>query len=476
MSRVNGRTSASSVLGTMSNEHFSGREIGDLEDLYRPINAEETEEVGLVQEYMCAVAIETYAAAVAQETLLAGYAAEGGMSEDTARAVFEHFTTLAGFSGINPFIDDNGNEILTVESFGDAGGKNAKTLIAVESVRERIKNFWASVVKKFNELWDKLKGFYMTYLDKSGHLISNAEKLKARAQEMSKDGNYKLADVNAVVKATFAIAMSDEQDYKVNVAKLKAGILKLNKVLSKVKPEALDAAVKIKIESVKLIDVSSIEKTKETVAAYITRNAGISGDLSGVIATAFSVTMEEVTDEDSPLKEFGDNYKQASNETFLGMYKICVTAVRQKDSNGAFQRVASFPSYEFAGLKSKEKKRGTSEVTLAHFSLTDIPAICDDVAMCAKTIKSLKMDWGKRNDLAKTYVKELDVLHKKFNSTSSEIKSTNEGMVIAGMFTGAGKSTKLFHEPYAGLQSKTLLTLGNTLDWVKSSLSAHKKD
>jgi hypothetical protein len=470
-----GRTGSGAYLAAVSNEAFNTTASGELDkaDLI-PLNWD-TEDVALAQEIAYATTVEAYAAAVAQEKCVARYAEDGGMSKETAEMVMEHFTTLAALTGVSVFHDDNGKETLSLESFDVANGKTTQTILALEFIRHKIKDFWKAVVARIMAIWEKLKGYYLTYLDKSGTLISGAAKLKERAVAMSKDG-YKLKSNDGKVKGTFKVSLSIKEDFTVTPLDLINGIKLFNLTLSKIKTDEVEKETKNIIADIKTIDLSNKDKMIETVSAYTKKRAAFG--IAAAEATLPTIKFTPVVaNEDDPISAgLNDtDTKLVSTEVFPGLYRVTYTEMKQKDSSGADVVTSAVMAVEYGGSKKREKERGETNVDLKYFTLNEIPGICDAISTCAATVKDLKMDWQKRNDQAKLYIAELNTLHKKYISMTEEMKNLKEGLIVSGMFTGAFKSSKIFHEPMGSLQEKALSTMGHALDWVKLSISNHEK-
>jgi len=142
---------------------------------------------------------------------------QGGMDEDTAEAVKIAVEAIAHRVGYNP---KNIYQLYATESFASSSSRRVNTQLAMEGIKDFLKNLWEKIKAFVMKIWGKLKEFWDKHFSTVGRLIKKLEALSDKIADSSgvrKDTGGKdikaPADIARAFKTTSTLSIADVKEY-----------------------------------------------------------------------------------------------------------------------------------------------------------------------------------------------------------------------------------------------------------------------
>jgi hypothetical protein len=219
---------------------------------------------------------------------------QGGMDEDTAEAVKIAVEAIARRVGYNP---KNIYQLYATESFASSSSRRVNTQLAMEGIKDFLKNLWEKIKAFAMKIWGKLKEFWDKHFSTVGRLVKKLEALSERIADSSgtrKDTGGKdikaPSDIARAFRTTSTLSVADVKEYVKEagdfVTKIKGRVTSsLGNVLSKVDSEM--ANIVVKYDSVVSSDT---HKTKDEIQSELNkideefRNGNISKETNVEVA------------------------------------------------------------------------------------------------------------------------------------------------------------------------------------------------
>jgi hypothetical protein len=142
---------------------------------------------------------------------------QGGMDEDTAEAVKIAVEAIARRVGYNP---KNIYQLYATESFASSSSRKVNTQLAMEGIKDFLKNLWEKIKAFVMKIWGKLKEFWDKHFSTVGRLVKKLEALSERIADSSgtrKDTGGKdikaPADIARAFRTTSTLSVADVKEY-----------------------------------------------------------------------------------------------------------------------------------------------------------------------------------------------------------------------------------------------------------------------
>jgi hypothetical protein len=142
---------------------------------------------------------------------------KGGMDEDTAEAVKIAVEAIARRVGYNP---KNIYQLYATESFASSSSRRVNTQLAMEGIKDFLKNLWAKIKAFVMKIWGKLKEFWDKHFSTVGRLVKKLEALSERIADSSgtrKDTGGKdikaPSDIARAFRTTSTLSAGDVKEY-----------------------------------------------------------------------------------------------------------------------------------------------------------------------------------------------------------------------------------------------------------------------
>jgi hypothetical protein len=151
------------------------------------------------------------------EEFVEGQEEKGGMDEDTAEAVKIAVEAIARRVGYNP---KNIYQLYATESFASSSSRRVNTQLAMEGIKDFLKNLWEKIKAFVMKIWGKLKEFWDKHFSTVGRLVKKLEALSEKIADSSgtrKDTGGKdikaPADIARAFRTTSTLSVGDVKEY-----------------------------------------------------------------------------------------------------------------------------------------------------------------------------------------------------------------------------------------------------------------------
>jgi hypothetical protein len=142
---------------------------------------------------------------------------KGGMDEDTAEAVKIAVEAIARRVGYNP---KNIYQLYATESFASSSSRKVNTQLAMEGIKDFLKNLWEKIKAFVMKIWGKLKEFWDKHFSTVGRLVKKLEALGEKIADSSgtrKDTGGKdikaPSDIARAFRTTSTLSAGDVKEY-----------------------------------------------------------------------------------------------------------------------------------------------------------------------------------------------------------------------------------------------------------------------
>lgn len=368
-------------------------------------------------------------------------------------------------------------KIIATENYSSGRGaqREAKQL-ALEGIKETLKQFWEAIKAQLKKFYNKVKSFFVK-------MFSAAKKLKDRAEKVQKKAND---TVGTIEEKSFSFSQTKtiavEGKYS-DASTLAGGLNDVRKWLTgnlTVKKsdqyESVIENTQQKIEA----SIKAISKTgKNAGTAVRMHRKDITDQLkqSGVLSIA---PLGTSTPEPKLKEMFVD---KSSNDTLemskslpggKAIFSIIVTDQGSSaDADGLAEVAKAIKNSRLILGNDKYTPRDVSEGDVKTLTTSQIDKVCDDVIEIAETAYTYEKAWERRDKFQAKLEREIDAIVKDFNSDAEEIDSGLQRKVrdYATAFTSSVRRRTTFESQFI---SYALNVSSAMLNYSERSLGQHK--
>jgi len=302
-----------------------------------------------------------------------------------------------------------------MESFSSSNSRRAATRLAIEGVVDTIKGVWERIIQAIKTLWNKLVSFYKSFTDANLRLEKAAKAMKAKVAGIktkeAKEGSFEDASlanafpggnidgVNAVLK--------NHLDY---IAAVESGVAAVSGMTGIVKSVMDDKEGKK--------TVAEAEKVMKEIVSYML------GGESAAVATG------------------ADGFEVESKKVLVGGKTIKVSGKFNFAEDASDVELA----YSFHGGDEKSENK---TVTVA--SVSDLSAVCDQVAAFAKANGKFVTGLDKQDKEVRKLLSAIDSLVAAF---SKDGKPSKAGTFARKLVATCSNKVGAFGASMGGLNTK----------------------
>jgi molybdopterin converting factor small subunit len=362
---------------------------------------------------------------------------QGGMDEDTAEAVKIAVEAIARRVGYNP---KNIYQLYATESFASSSSRKVNTQLAMEGIKDFLKNLWEKIKAFAMKIWDKIKEFWDKHFSTVGRLVKKLEALGEKIAESS--GNRKdtggkdikaPSDIARAFKTSGTLSISDVREYMTDVKGFVEGIKAqsttgINTVLSKV-----DEQIKEITDKYEKVGTDSYGKSKEEIREAFSK---IDEEFkSGEISKALNVNAVKYV--------FGDN------ASFTGGEEVVIPKVV-----GGKKLVVEADETRITLTLQSIDESSDASLDMVIASKKDLADLNRDMTKMLNTYLYLKDNVNKVNDTVNKFIKNADKKIKEVSTAFAtfEVKAAKgkkaesvvEGNIQAAMEKSLSKQLHTF--------------------------------
>lgn len=437
-----------SVIGqNMAKSKYANVDANGGEDLDANILAVSVEQLEIENDMYDAEALSGICSgleAIAEEAELS--IAEGGLNKSGAAMMTRGVEELLGRIGMGADA-----AVVSVESFGASGSREESTVASVEGIKEQAQNLWEYLVKKYEEIREKVFVWFKKVFSTAAGLKKKAQAIAKQATDKNgtkkdkADGNFKLGGL-----AKFLITGTD--------GKVKAGSLK-------------DDAAKLKTLAAKIFEdhASDAKKLAGTTIDLLKAAQGFDkweSDKADDFLSGGKLLGKDVTGVDAVQGESGDG-------AYLGARTLSNPKAGGKDSLEAVRKFYADNTVKFEVAKKGDGKAievdGDQEMDV--LSVADAKAIAEAVADLADSVVAYESRYFSTK-------KELDKVGaeaKKLSDKMKKVTPKSVGNQANKAVSAAYEMTeRAFNNPASQFTASVMASGKALLDVCAKSLSQYE--
>lgn len=425
-------------------EHADGleAEVGDVEQASSEIEAGDDQ---------VAEAVEGAEALESMCVILATAMEAGGIDQHGAALVNNQVEHICARLGL-----ESRDATLGLESFGGVSGRQRSTQVAMESIKDKVKEIWEKIIaaieramKWVADLFNKLFGAVEGLEKRAKKLIEQSDAAQGKSAKEKKFENEALAKKLAIGKDVDGVKSSNV--YKELVVAL---------------PES----------------EASEERFSKGMIGSLEKAAN--GDLEGAYVafkdmpteSQAAIFKKEIVS--NPKEEgftVGDDTVLARTPELPGRMAICVSSSKAAGDaskpEAANMREAFASMNIFFGPYSPKKMKDSVSKDLNTLSPSDVEKICGQVIEAAAALKKVRGAASKRYDWKK---KALEASKKLANRDAKEGESEDDKQYYAAFRTLAAKVPRMIDEPLLTVAKYGVTTGQALLAYCELSLRQYK--
>lgn len=336
------------------------------------------------------------------------------------------------------------------------------TQLALEGIKETLKQFWEAIKAQFKKFWAKIKTWYIKTFDASKKLSARAKKLQERAEGTAGTIENKTFSFGSAK----AIAIDGKaRDANAATGGLKALYEVVSSVLEVRKAEDYDNMVEKAATSFKGIAEADENSAGKEVASKVIEfyTKALNGPSAGT----------KVTEADY-IKLYGDAKEVDVSRGAALPGDRCVVVV--KPTGGATTQLDGIRAIRTARVvmgNTKAKPRdieATQDVQT--LTTTQISKMCDDVVEISEKVFNFKKAWERRDGAQDKIIKEIDSAIKNVEGNKDvNGEVARNARSLANALVGTLRRQSAFEST---LVSYSLQTCGVFLSYGERSLAQHK--
>lgn len=388
---------------------------------------------------------------------------EGGISVESAAIL----SFALGRDGLSSPIS------VSNESFGN-GKSVAQARIALESIRETIKDWWMRLKLWVKKMWDKLRKWYLKVFDGSQTLKSRAETLRKKISDgnTAPKNNVKLE--NATLWKSLHIAGTFPTSLSTELAK----VTTMAQAVFNTQPGKQTSYAEGILDALSNLDLSEDEKAKASVKGIIdaiTKN-------SPIVDISTDLKLTEVSNA-ANIGDWAVNIDKArklwTSDTYPGNKALFAILPANKadidmgdNTETAVSNLRKYAdsikfNYEFSPADKKDYDGEGKQINLPNRS--ELMSICDEVIKQAGLIYAYKKDFENREKL-------MDKLKKadgKMNNGPSSGDIEGASTVLSSVSSIINAVSTLMSQPTTLFSGYIMSTGKTSLNFVNSVLGRY---
>ncbi len=394
------------------------------------------------------------------ETVETEVAQEGALDPTAARLLHLSFRNIVGKT-------QAAKKLPATESWaGTRAAARENTRIALEGIKETLKQFWEAIKAQFKKVYAKVKDWITKTFSTAKKLKERAEKLQTRAN----DTIGTIEDKSFSFGQTKAIAV----DGKYNDAGA------VTKGLSKVKDE-----IKTRITELKKGKVDdAIEKAAEDIKKAFsgsgkTRTASADGvkqifdAVVGFRSGTTAITSGNVGD----AKKYADQYGDAAEISVQGVFglpggKAIVVVVPNSIGTDLETQSQAIKSIRITMGNDKFNPRDVTEGDVKTLTTSQVDKVCDDVIEIAESIYEYERSWKEREKMVDKVQKEIDDTVRDFDQEDEA--DSRDQRIFRNFMNGQMNLLRRTVSFQAALCSYGITTANAFLNYGERSVAQHK--
>ena len=371
------------------------------------------------------------------------------------------------------------NKIIATENYSSSrGAQREAKQIALEGIKDTLKQFWEAIKAQLKKFYNKVKGFFVK-------VFSAARKLAERAKKLQDKAN---STVGTIEEKSFSFGQTKtiavEGKYN-DASTLTTGLNNIRKwidsnitvkksddyenVIEKAQGE-IEGVVKAMITAIKAgQDPSSIAgKGKSTVNSEI-REAG-------------QILISPLNAGSKPEEKLAKMYSDDANKVKMSiplpggkaLFRIVEVSDRSTGVDGVNSFAKSIKNTRMVIGNDKYNPRDVSEGDVKTLTTSQIDKVCDDVIEIAEISYTYQKAWEKRDKFQAKLEREIDAIVKDVNNEDDDKIDSKVQRVVrdyATAFTTSVRRRTTFESQFISYA----LNVGSAmLNYSERSLAQHK--
>lgn len=352
---------------------------------------------------------------------------DGGMDQGQA-ALFN----VAAQTHLNQF--DVPSIVPNMQSFGGSQGSRMQgTRLAMESVKQKLKDFWAAIVAQAKKIAAKITAWFREFMNKVPGLIKRAEAVKAKADKTKGEIDTKKFDISGSAVNTLRIGKKVEtKEFPANIDALRGDIESIYEKYGKVVISAINESSDT-VDGLNFKDDDSLKTSlKEFTPKFVEAMSkyGAVGFQSGV-KSEDAVKLSIISDRQKPHVDVKQGAELFGEKSFFQVLlstnaHSTVSSIGGKkdvfaDDLVGIQSAVDACSRVGAVLKTNlEKKPEMTSASIETVSTSDVADGCDKLVAMLEIIAKNDKTTKDIADAKKKVQDEQDALTK--DITSSDVK------------------------------------------------------
>lgn len=391
------------------------------------------------------------------ETVEAEVAQEGALDPTAARLLHLSFKNIVGRTHAS-------RKLPATESWaGTRAAARESTRMALEGIKETLKQFWEAVKAQFKKAYAKIKDWAIK-------TFSAAKKLKDRAEKLQSKANGTTGSIEEK-SFSFGQAKSIAVDGKFSDAgQVTSALTKVRGIIDSSITELKKDKVDDEIESLTntLKGAFSGSGKDRSLANFDALSTAVKKTVSGAGAVPSSV---------GDVKKYKDQFGDEGEVEVTGVFglpggKAIVSVVAKNaasDIEGAV-KVLRLGRLQFAS--DRYNPRDVSEGDVKTLTTSQVDKVCDDVIEIAETVFGFEKNWKEADRVVDKVQKEVDDIVKEFDQ-EDDADSRNQRH-FRNFANGALAALRRHNQFKAALCGYGLTTGNAFLNYAERSLAQHK--
>ena len=451
-------------------------ESGDVEHNEAPLaNGEETHTVanaiaeaeGLAQEAADAEGVaedldnEQEQTEELAETVEAEVAQEGALDPTAARLLHLSFRNIVGKQ-------QAAKKLPATESWvGTRAAARENTRIALEGIKETLKQFWEAVKAQFKKVYAKVKDWITKTFSTAKKLRDRAEKLQSRAN----DTVGSIEDKSFSFGSTKTIAVDGKYN---DASNLLSGLNTVRQVvvatITELKKDNVDGAIEDLVNKIK----GSFSGSGKNRAF---EGSGVSDLADAVKTTIKGTSLSNVGSSVGDVTKYKDQFGDANEIIVTGVFGLpggkAIVAVTPTSSGTDFEAATKQLSLARVSLASdRYTAREVSEGEVKTLTTSQVDKACADVIEIAESVYTFEKNWKENERLVDKVQKEVDDIVKEFDR---EDEADNTEQRHFRKFANGSMAALRRQTNFKAALCAYAITTGNAfLNYGERSLAQHK--
>ena len=352
-------------------------------------------------------------------------------------------------------------------SGGRQAGREA-TRIALEGIKDTLKQFWEAIKAQFKKVYQKVKDWMIK-------TFSAAKKLQARAEALQNKANStvgSIEDKSFSFSQTKAIAVEGKYN---EPGKLTSSLNTLQEVIkgtiTEMKKDTVDAKIDDAVNAIKASFTGSGKNRSLNTQTINALQGAVKGTIKGATAAATNATV--VGDKTKYDAQFGD----ANEVTVTGVFGLpggrAIIVVEPKTAASDLKTaIKVLKGAKLVMASDRYNPRDVTEGDVKTLTTSQIDKVCDNVIEIAESVYSFEKNWKENDKYVEKIQREVDDIVKEFDR-EDEADSTEQREFRNFCTSAVGAIRR--HTQFKANLCQYGLTTGNAfLNYAERSLAQHK--